>query len=143
MIVISVCVRSAVRTCRRVCGKNALPRAAEHSLACIYKIDRVQQILKHLDNVQHSLYLLTPLMGAHSSKWDSARGFVPDQVESISRCEHGSASHRTPARADHARKAPRGRCRKSKSEPAQAASPDPGKYRGHVFPVLARIGQTL
>ncbi len=32
----------------------------------IGKTKRVQQILKHLDNVQHSLYSLTPLAGDYS-----------------------------------------------------------------------------
>src|SRR5216684_6913692 len=103
----------------------------------------MQQILKHLDNVQHSLYSLTPLAAAHSPNGIPPGGVVPDQIESISRCQHGSASHRTPARADYARKAPCSRGRKSKPEPAKAASPDPGKHRGYVFPVLARIGQAL
>jgi hypothetical protein len=31
------------------------------------KTKLMQQILKHLDNVQHSLYSLTPLAGAHSA----------------------------------------------------------------------------
>ena len=101
----------------------------------IDKTNSMQQILKHLDKVQHSLYSLTPLA--------LRQGVVPDQIESISRCQHGQASHRAPARADYARKALCVRGRKSKSEPAKVASLDPGKYRGYVFSVFARIGQAL
>ena len=101
----------------------------------IGKTNSMQQILKHLDNVQHSLYSLTPLA--------FRQGVVPDQIESISRCQHGPASQRAPAGADYSRTTSRGRGRKSESEPAKAASLDPGKYRGYVFPVLARISQAL
>jgi len=44
----------------------------------IGKTNSMQQILKHLDNVQHLLYSLTPLA--------FRQGVVPDQIESISRC---------------------------------------------------------
>jgi len=102
----------------------------------IGKTNSMQQILKHLDNVQHSLYSLTPLA--------FRQGVVPDQIEAISHCQHGQASQRAPARAAYdARTTSGGGWRKSKSEPAKAASPDPGKYRGYVFPVLARAGQAL
>jgi hypothetical protein len=59
----------------------------------IGKTNAMQQILKHLDNVQHSLYSLTPLA--------FRQGVVPDQIESISRCQYGPASERAPARADY------------------------------------------
>jgi len=73
----------------------------------IGKTNPMQQILKHLDNMQHSLYSLTPLA--------FRQGVVPDQIESISRCQCGSASQPTPARADYARTTSGGRGRKSKS----------------------------
>jgi len=70
--------------------KHCLVRALHH-LEGIHKINRMQQILKRLDIMQHSLYWLSDISRGHSLNQLSLRGFALDSIESNSSCKHVAA----------------------------------------------------
>src|ERR1700751_3058986 len=97
------------------------------SRAAIHRpTNRMQQILKALDNMQQSLYWLRQYCARSSFRATLYPGVVPDSIESNSRCERRSAFRRTSAGTNHARKAFPFGGRKTQSQPAKAAPPDSG-----------------
>jgi hypothetical protein len=92
---------AANRKCARAVRK-ALPCAPFHHLEYIHKINRMQQILKRLDNMQHSLYWLSHIIRGYSLNRLFLRGFAFDSIESNSSRKYVAALGQAATRPDNA-----------------------------------------
>ncbi len=96
-------VRCATRA-RRKCaarGENSTALRALPSFG-IHKINRMQQILKRLDNMQHSLYWLSRISRGYFLSRLSPRGFVFDSIKSNPSCKYVAAFGQAATRPDYA-----------------------------------------
>ena len=82
--------------------EKTLRGAPFHLLEYIHKINHMQQILKRLDNLQHSLYWLNHINCCFSLNRLSLRGFVFDPIEKNSARKSVAAFGQAATRPDYA-----------------------------------------